>query len=113
MRLNTLYSPDIYKKIMDAELARKNDIYRYELMKPFDGKWKCYHIPLKAEYEGGYDIIMACSMMGLLPPTDIDSTSAGAIDLLSDKALWDNSRSSIEKSLARFEKAGIELKEND
>lgn len=113
MRLNTLYSPDIYKKIMDAEQSRKNDIYRYELMKPFDGKWKCYHIPLKAEYEGGYDIIMACSMMGLLPPTDIDSTSAGAIDLLSDKALWDNSRSSIEKSLARFEKAGIELKEND
>ena len=113
MRLNTLYSPDIYKKIMDAEQSRKNDIYRYELMKPFDGKWKCYHIPLKAEYEGGYDIIMACSMMGLLPPNDIDSTSAGAIDLLSDKALWDNSRSSIEKSLARFEKAGIELKEND
>lgn len=113
MKLNTLYSPDIYRKIMDAEQSRKNDIYRYELMMPFKGKWDCYHIPLKAEHEGGYDIIMASSMLGLLPPCDIDGIYAKAIGQLADKALWDNSKASIEKSLARFEKAGIELKEDE
>ena len=113
MNITTLYSPDIYKKIMTADQSQKNDIYRYELMLPFKGKWDCYHIPLKSEKEGGYDIVMASSMLGLLPPAEIDSTFAGSIELLSDKALWDNSKASIEMALTRFEKAGIELKENE
>ena len=81
-------------------------------MLPFKGKWDCYHIPLKSAKEGGYDIVMASSMLGLLPPAEIDSTFAESIELLSDKALWDNSKASIEKSLTRFEKAEIELKED-
>lgn len=109
MNIKTLYSPDIYRHIMEAAPDRKNDIYRYELMLPFQGKWDCYHIPLKAETPGGYDIIMASSMLGLLPPAKIDSSYAEAIELLADKTLWDNSKASIENSLARFEKAGIEL----
>ena len=53
MNIKRLYSADIYKKIMDAEYDKKDDIYRYEMMMPFKGKWDCYHIPLKAQYEGG------------------------------------------------------------
>lgn len=113
MKINTLYTPDIYKKIMEADSSHKCDIYRYEMMKPFKGKWDCYHIPLKSETEGGYDIVMASSMLGLLPPSEIDSSYLETINLLEDKSLWDNSRKSIERSLERFEKAGIELKKKD
>ena len=81
MNIKRLYSADIYKKIMDAEYDKKDDIYRYEMMMPFKGKWDCYHIPLKAQYEGGYDIIMANKMMGLLPPDIIDKGWKKAIDM--------------------------------
>lgn len=32
MNIKRLYSADIYKKIMDAEYDKKDDIYRYEMM---------------------------------------------------------------------------------
>ncbi len=64
VKVNRLYSADIYKKIMSAPIDKKNDIYRYEMMMPFKGKWDCYHIPIKAEREGAYDIIMAWLIPG-------------------------------------------------
>lgn len=39
MKVNRVYSPDIYRKIMLAEQDKKNDIYRYDMMMPFKGKW--------------------------------------------------------------------------
>lgn len=34
----------IYKKIMDVLINKKEDIYRYELMKFFEFKWKCMNV---------------------------------------------------------------------
>ena len=113
MNINTLYTPDIYRKIMAAEPARRDDIYRYEMMKPFMGKWDCYHIPLKAQKEGGYDIVRASRMLGLLTPETIYDRVPEAIDLISDQSLWVNCRNAIEKALAGFEKAGIEVPVKD
>ena len=50
MKVNRVYSPDIYKKIMLADSDKKDDIYRYDMMMPFQGKWDCYHIPLKPKF---------------------------------------------------------------
>ena len=47
MKVNRVYSPDVYKKIMLAGSDKKDDIYRYDMMLPFQGKWECYHIPMK------------------------------------------------------------------
>lgn len=113
MNIKRLYSADIYKKIMDAEYDKKDDIYRYEMMMPFKGKWDCYHIPLKAQCEGGYDIIMANKMMGLLPPDIIGKGWEKAIDMLSDNSLWNDCEKAIETALSRFEKKGIELPEKE
>lgn len=109
MKVNRLYSADIYKKIMLADKDKRNDIYRYEMMMPFKKKWDCYHIPMKAEREGGYDIIMANNLLGLLSPEKVDESWACAIEALSDENLWESCQASIENSLARFEKAGISL----
>lgn len=81
MTVKSIQSGEIYLKIMNAPLEKKNDIFRYELMKPFQGKWDCYHIPLKAPTENGYDIVMASGMMGLLTPT------AEIMDAVAD--FWD------------------------
>ena len=48
MRIVSVRSDGVYSKIMNAPFDRKNDIYRYELMKPFEKKWACYSVPMKA-----------------------------------------------------------------
>ena len=53
MKLSCVRSDAVYKKIMEAPVEKKNDIYRYELMMPFKGKWDCYQI-LKAFLRIGY-----------------------------------------------------------
>ena len=39
MKISAIRSDKVYSKIMSAPLEQKNDIYRYELMKPFEKKW--------------------------------------------------------------------------
>ena len=110
MTVKSVYSPDVYRKIMYADQNKKDDIYRYELMLPFQGKWDCYHIPIKAPREGAYDIIMANNRMGLFPPSKVDMTISGWIEAISDRNLWDACQKSIENALERFTRKGIELK---
>lgn len=113
MKIDRLYSAPIYEKIMLAEQDKKNDIYRYEMMIPFKGKWDCYHIPMKADKPGGYDIIMASDMLGILPPTEIDEGYREWIDALADETLWNACQRSVETALQRFVDMGIELKVNN
>lgn len=110
MNVKSVYSPNIYRKIMTAEQEKKDDIYRYELMLPFQGKWDCYHIPLKAAREGAYDIIMANNRLGLFAPSKVNETTKPWIDAISDQYLWDACQSSIENALDRFVQKGIDLK---
>ncbi len=110
MIVKSVYSPSVYRKIMDADWDKKDDIYRYELMLPFQGKWDCYHIPLKAAKKGAYDIIMANNRMGLFPPSKVDGTTREWIEAISDPKLWDACHKSIENALERFVHRGIELK---
>ena len=109
MKLSYVRSDAIYKKIMEAPVEKKNDIYRYELMMPFKGKWDCYQIPMKAATPNGYDIIMASDMLGLISPTKVDQSQKANIESLSSDWLWDSCEQSIRKSLECFLNNGIEL----
>lgn len=109
MEIKNIRSDAIYRKIIAAPMEKKNDIYRYEMMKPFEKKWACYNIPLKAKQENGYDVIMASNMLGYLDPAEIDETLEESVHLLSDDAFWKSCGNAIEDALVRFEDAGIEL----
>lgn len=56
---------------MNAAPAEKDNIYRYELMRPFAFKWSCVGIPLRAENDGGYDVVSAAAMSGFYVPSQI------------------------------------------
>ena len=68
LKVQAVRSDGIYRKIMEAPVSKKNDIYRYEMMKPFEKKWACYNVPMKAAQPNGYDVIMASGMLGFLLP---------------------------------------------
>lgn len=109
MEIRNIRSDEIYKKIIAAPLEKKNDIYRYEMMKPFEKKWACYNIPIKAKQETGYDVVMASGMLGYLAPNKVDASQKESVELLSDDSFWKSCQASIEDALRRFENSGIEL----
>ena len=110
MIVENLNSSEIYRKMMLSGPEKRNDIYRYELMMPLKEKWDCYHIPMKADREGGYDIIMASEMLGILPPREVDNRYESWIDAISDPKIWDTCDDVIARALKRFEDKGIALK---
>ncbi|MGX9758258.1 DUF2268 domain-containing protein [Clostridioides difficile] len=109
MNIIEVRSDKIYKKIMNAPINKKEDIYRYELMKPFEFKWKCINVPITAKQEGGYDVIMASDMMGVLSPKDIDESQINNINILSNDKLWNKCKETIENSMKHFIKEGYKL----
>lgn len=109
MNVSAIRSDGIYKKIMLAPYNKKNDIYRYELMMPFERKWACYNVPMKAKAPGGYDVIMASRLLGHIEPTKVDETQKQNILLISDDALWEKCELAIRKSLSFFTQYGIDL----
>ncbi|MGO5056570.1 DUF2268 domain-containing protein [Clostridium sporogenes] len=94
---------------MNSPKEKRDDIYRYELMKPFEYKWSCINVPLKSTQKGGYDVIMASSMLGNLLPSEVDETQKKAIDLISKDNLWAICEETIKNSLERFTKLAYEL----
>lgn len=103
-------SDNIYRKILNAPMDKKDDIYRYEFMQQFEKKWEMYHCPLKAKQPGGYDVVMASGMLGYLLPQKIGKKEEAYIDELADDKLWAACAASIEKSLMQFVDMGIDLR---
>ena len=113
MNVTAIRSDSVYKKIMEAPMDKKNDIYRYELMMPFEKKWACYSVPMKAKTPNGYEVIMASGMLGHISPTKVDETQEQNIELISDNKLWKVCEESIRKSLNCFVAQGVTLPVND
>jgi len=113
MNITLLRSDEIYKKMMNSPKEKREDIYRYEMMKPFEFKWSCYNVPLKALQKGGYDVVMASTMLGYLSPLEVDETQKEKIDLISKDSLWKTCEKTIQNSLECFTKAGYELPVKD
>lgn len=109
MKITAIRSDRVYSKIVEAPLDKKNDIYRYELMMPFERKWACYGVPMKAATSNGYDVIMASDMLGHIAPTKVDETQKHNIALISNDILWKECELSIKRSLNCFVEHGIEL----
>lgn len=109
MNINAIRSDKVYSKMMNSPAEKRNDIYRYELMKPFEGKWACYSVPLKSPKENGYDVIMASNMLGYLDPIKVDKSLSESITLLSDSVFWQTCQTAMENALGQFLNAGVEL----
>ena len=88
MIITAIRSDAIYRKMKDAAPAEKENIYRDELMKPFEFKWACVGIPLKAETEGGCDVVSAAAMSGYYAPAQITQERSAEIDQISKETFW-------------------------
>lgn len=57
-------------------------------------------MPLRPAQPGGYDVVMASEMLGILPPARVDGNWADAARHLADDELWRESRQAVERALA-------------
>lgn len=109
MIITAIRSDAIYRKMKDAAPAEKENIYRDELMKPFEFKWACVGIPLKAETEGDCDVVSATAMSGYYAPAQITQERSAEIDQISKETFWADCENSIRNTLSGFEQHGIQL----
>ena len=109
MIITAIRSDAIYRKMKDAAPDEKENIYRDELMKPFEFKWACVGIPLKAETEGGCDVVSAAAMSGYYAPAQITQERSAEIDQISKETFWADCENSIRNTLSGFEQHGIQL----
>lgn len=113
MNIKAIRSDELYRKMINATNEEREDIYRYELMKPFEFKWQCIGIPLKAEVTGGYDVVSTSIMGGGYAPTQITKDILLEVEKISDNSFWSSCENSIRNSLEGFEKHGIKLLTED
>lgn len=113
MNIKPIRSDKVYAKMIAAPIEKRDDIYRYELMQPFEGKWACYHVPLKAPTKNGYDIIMASGMLGFMAPTKVDDSQSESVARLASDDFWKQCQNSIERSLKCFTDNGVGLPTKD
>lgn len=111
--VRALRTGDAYARMIAAPAAKRADIYRHELMAPFKTKWDCYRVPLRPAQPGGYDVVMASEMLGILPPAHVDESWADAAHRLADDDLWHASQQAVERALARFVERDIQLPVQD
>ena len=109
MKITAIRSDRIYREMMDAAPAEKDAIYRDKLMRPFAFKWACIGIPLRAETDGGYDVVSAAARSGYYAPAQITEERRGEIEQISREAFWEDCENSIRNTLAGFERHGIQL----
>ena len=113
MRVKAIRSDKIYNKMINSKEEEREDIYRYELMKPFEFKWKCVNIPIKAEKVGGMDVVTMSAMSGGYAPSKINYSVKDEVDKISNDDFWSSCEESILKTLEGFEQSGIKLKIQD
>ena len=109
MKITAIRSDRIYREMMNAAPAEKENIYRDQLMKPVSFKWACVGIPLRAETDGGCDVVSAAAMNGYYAPAQITQERRGEIDQISNEAFWADCENSIRNTLSGFEQPGIQL----
>ena len=109
MHITALRSDGIYREMMHAAPDEKDRLYRDGLMGPFAFKWACVGAPLRAETEGGWDVVSAATMSGYYTPAQITGERSGEIDQISRDAFWAACEDSIRRTLTGFEQHGIRL----
>lgn len=55
-----------YEKLFSMVEEKREDEFRYTMMRPFEKMWSAIQVPLRAKEQSGYDVIMAVKMLGYL-----------------------------------------------
>lgn len=72
-----------YEKLFSMDEQKREDEFRYTMMRPFEKMWGAIQVPLKAKEPNGYDVMMAVKMLGYLDIRDAE-TGQKALQILKE-----------------------------
>lgn len=98
-----------YETMLSLPSEKREDYFRYTMMKPLEEMWRTIHVPMKAKEPNGYDVIMATQMMGYLNVHDTDVAVKALKDLKEINAL-EIAKKSIADCIAFAEASGLAVK---
>ncbi|KEK23144.1 DUF2268 domain-containing protein [Bacillus gaemokensis] len=70
-----------YETLLSLPLEKRENFFRYTMMKSFEGMWNTINVPLKAKQKNGYDVMMATQMLGYLDIKESDIARKALNDL--------------------------------
>lgn len=83
-----------YEKLFSMEEQKREDEFRYTMMRPFERMWTAIQVPLKAKEPNGYDVIMAAKMLGYLDVRDAESGQK-ALQILKESYVSETAESAL------------------
>lgn len=113
MNVIEIRSDNTYKKMASGSIEDKTELFREEILQPFEFKYKCIGAPLKADVPGGYDAVAVTVAAGGFDPEVISESHMKYIEQISNDEFWSNCTDSIKTVLQEFEKMNINLAVKD
>lgn len=101
-----------YEKLFSMEEQKREDVFRYTMMRPFEKMWTAIQVPLKAKEPNGYDVIMAAKMLGYLDVRDAESGQK-ALQILKESHVSETAESALRQCIffAEREQLRVNAKE--
>jgi uncharacterized protein YjaZ len=78
-------------------------------MEPYKDMWKIMQIPIKCKFDGEYDIIMACDMLGIWTPNINNHDIESEIDLLESSCLNNRAIEALKLCTLKFNSIGHKI----
>ncbi|EXG83227.1 DUF2268 domain-containing protein [Saccharibacillus sacchari] len=108
MKITTLRSDKVYRRIMQLPQEEKREAYREQMLAPFQGKWEIQQIPFRADSPGGFDVLTLNDLM-YLPANEIDESALAQVNEISSDAFWAACEKVVSDSFSSFGQQGIAL----
>lgn len=105
--VNTCNDYETLFALADTDEKREN-FFRYTMMRLFEPMWSTIQVPMTAAKPGGYDVVMAASMLGYL---DLRSTSIGmaGTERLKEIDIHQVAERTLHHCIACMGQAGLEV----
>ncbi|QOR35470.1 Zn-dependent protease [Clostridium sp. 'deep sea'] len=101
MKINNIRTYEMYKKMYSLPLNKRDNYFKYEIMKPFQVMWQTLNVPFTAN-SSGYDVVMASSMTGMIQPSLISEKDITKVEILKQHNSWQTAEQIIKECIAEF-----------
>lgn len=98
-----------YEQLFQLPMEKRSNYFRYEMMGPFEAMWRTIQVPMKPSVEGGYDVIMACGMLGILALNE-DELGLSALDKIKAGRVQETVEKSLQECIQYAERMQLCIK---
>jgi uncharacterized protein YjaZ len=98
-----------YEQLFQLPVEKRSNYFRYEMMGPFETMWRTIQVPMKPAVDGGYDVIMACGMLGLLGLNE-DELGLAALDKIRASGAQETVKKSLQECIQYAERMQLRIR---